>query len=133
MKPEEDDEGNNSEPDKFIPALLKVSVQVPDQPQPTGLLQTTFNHNNLKEVDSQGSETGQRDSELVPDPWATALPTCCRFDQDVNDGLTHHCRNKRLNDKPQSVDGLLNTSNHTPVEWALPEYFSTRGKSSTFL
>lgn len=146
---DDDGGGRNPESEKFIPAVLKVAVPVPQdrgQSQSNGknvpgLLQTTFNHNNFKNVDHERDTGGSSGIEFrrgenankspSSGPWT--LPTCCNFDAGVNDGLTHHCRNKRMTDKVSNESRSANSKVQPLIQWNVPEYFTTRGKSAQFL
>jgi len=111
-----------------------------------GLSQTTFNHNNhaLSSQEQLGTGGG---GGLLPlkkysdmklknkKPPVYSIPTCCNFSPDVNDGFTHHCRNRRMelpNKKPSARlnDGDESVS-YTPT-WNVPKHFMSRDKSITF-
>jgi hypothetical protein len=88
----------------LLPALLKISVQVPQE-----------NNNFADHFIPEGSEVHAQKYK--------ALPTCCSFSSGVNNGLTHHCRNIINKRKEETEEGAV---------WNVPEYFMTRNKSLEF-
>jgi hypothetical protein len=138
------------EPPKVL-SEFPLSGKAPLKPQPINILakpisshirkkkpalsQTTFNHNNhaLDSMEQFGPMKKYNENKIANAKVPTfAIPTCCNFSPDVNDGFTHHCRNRRMDgSKDNKSRSDRGTISYTPT-WNVPQHFMTKDKGSTF-